>query len=136
MVLEIAEQYLTEFFTSLFKTILFFLEDTHQSFTVTILHYTVFIVGFIYFFFFSKPGDTFRIVFFIFIVTATLSYYCFNKCLAGVVEYNLSNKKNVVQLFMDKCFGEDCNGNMYSKGFLTFFSIVIGSILYYDYNIQ
>lgn len=129
------ENSITDFFTDLFKTILFFLEETQQSLCVSILHYIIFIIGFYYFFFYSKPGDISRILFLIFMILATLSYYCFNKCLAIVVENNLSNHKNAIQSFMDKCFGEDCEGNVYSKGFLLSSTILLSIIVAHDYNI-
>lgn len=129
------ENSITDFFTDLFKTILFFLEETQQSLCVSILHYIIFIIGFYYFFFYSKPGDISRILFLIFMILATLSYYCFNKCLAIVVENNLSKHKNAIQAFMDKCFGEDCEGNVYSKGFLLSSTILLSIIVAHDYNI-
>ena len=129
------EHTITDFFTDLFKTILFFLEETQQSLCVSILHYIIFIIGFYYFFFYSKPGDISRILFLIFMILATLSYYCFNKCLAIVVENNLSKHKNAIQTFMDKCFGEDCEGNVYSKGFLLSSTILLSIIVAHDYNI-
>jgi ABC-type multidrug transport system fused ATPase/permease subunit len=128
------ENNITDFFTDLFKTILFFLEETQQSVCVSILHYLIFIVGFYYFFFYSTPGDISRILFLIFMILATLSYYCFNKCLAIVVENNLSKHKNAIQAFMDKCFGEDCEGNVYSKGFLLSGTILLSIIIAHDYN--
>ena len=128
------ENNITDFFTDLFKTILFFLEETQPSVCVSILHYLIFIVGFYYFFFYSTPGDISRILFLIFMILATLSYYCFNKCLAIVVENNLSKHKNAIQAFMDKCFGEDCEGNVYSKGFLLSGTILLSIIIAHDYN--
>ena len=129
------EEQITDFFTVLCQWLFFFCKDTQQSFLVTVIHYAVFIGGFIYFFFFSAPRDIFRILFFVFIVIATLSYYCFNRCIVGVVEYKLSHEKNSIQSFMDRCFGENEYGNIYSKGALTFFTVMLSIILLHDYDV-
>ena len=66
--LEKIEEKITDFWTDLFKSLLFFLNQNQQALIVSFIHYAVFVVGFYYFFFQSKPGDIYRIIFFIFVV--------------------------------------------------------------------
>ncbi len=131
--LDTVENAITDFFVKIIKSFLFFLNGNQQSFFVSILHYVIFFIGFYYFFFISKPGDTFRIFFFIFVLFGALSYYIFNKCLFTSIEIKLSDKKNAIQNLMSFYFGQEIEGNKYSKRFLGFSAIVLGMILIYDY---
>jgi hypothetical protein len=133
--LEMIEEKITDFWTDLFKSLLFFLNQNQQALIVSFIHYAVFVVGFYYFFFQSKPGDIYRIVFFIFVVLGALSYFIFNKCFFTSIELNLSNnEKNPIQQIMDKYFGQEIEGNITSKIILSASSIVIGIVLLKDYG--
>jgi hypothetical protein len=111
------------------------LNQNQQALIVSFIHYAVFVVGFYYFFFQSKPGDIYRIVFFIFVVLGALSYFIFNKCFFTSIELNLSNnEKNPIQQIMDKYFGQEIEGNITSKIILSASSIVIGIVLLKDYG--
>lgn len=133
--LEKIEEKITDFWTDFFKSLLFFLNQNQQSIIVSFIHYAVFIVGFYYFFFQSKPGDIYRIVFFIFVVLGALSYFIFNKCFFTSIELNLSNnEKNPIQQLMDNYFGKEIEGNITSKVILSASSIVIGLTLLKDYG--
>lgn len=133
--LEKIEEKITDFWTDLFKSVLFFLNQNQQSIIVSFIHYAVFVVGFYYFFFQSKPGDLYRIVFFIFVVLGALSYFIFNKCFFTSIELNLSNnEKNPIQEIMDKYFGKEIEGNITSKIILSASSIIIGVVLLKDYG--
>jgi hypothetical protein len=133
--LEKIEEKITDFWTDFFKSLLFFLNQNQQSIIVSFIHYAVFIVGFYYFFFQSKPGDIYRIVFFIFVVLGALSYFTFNKCFFTSIELNLSNnEKNPIQQLMDNYFGKEIEGNITSKVILSASSIVIGLTLLKDYG--
>jgi len=133
--LEKIEEKITDFWTDFFKSLLFFLNQNQQSIIVSFIHYAVFIVGFYYFFFQSKPGDIYRIVFFIFVVLGALSYFIFNKCFFTSIELNLSNnEKNPIQQLMDNYFGKEIEGNITSKVILSASSIAIGLTLLKDYG--
>lgn len=133
--LEKIEEKITDFWTDLFKSLLFFLNQNQQALIVSFIHYAVFVVGFYYFFFQSKPGDIYRIIFFIFVVLGALSYFIFNKCFFTSIELNLSNnEKNPIQQIMDKYFGQEIEGNITSKIILSASSIVIGIVLLKDYG--
>ena len=133
--LEQIEEKITDFWTDLFKSLLFFLNQNQQALFVSFIHYAIFIVGFYYFFFQSKPKDLYRIVFFIFVVLGALSYFIFNKCFFTSIELNLSNnEKNPIQSIMDKYFGQEIEGNITSKIILSASSIVIGVVLLKDYG--
>jgi hypothetical protein len=133
-ILENIEKDITEFWTNIFKSILFFLDNKHKSLIISIIHYLIFIAGF-YYFFKSKSGDIFRLIFFIFILLAMLSYFIFNKCFFTTIELNLSNEKNIIQEIMNKYFGKQTEGNITSKIVLTIGTIITGFILLFDYNI-
>jgi len=130
----VIEEKITEFWTSFFKTILFFLNNNQQSLIVSTIHYITFIFGFYYFFFQSKPGDLYRIIFFIFIALGALSYFIFNKCFFTSIELKLSEEKNLIQNIMEEYFGEEIEGNIISKIVLLLFSVIVGVILLKDYG--
>jgi hypothetical protein len=128
------EKNITEFFVNFCKQGLFFLSDNHQSLVISLIHYALFIVGFYYFFFYSKPGDYFRIFFFIFTLLGAIGYFTFNKCILTSVERSLSKEKNQIQKIIDRFFGEEIEGNITSKFVLLVGSIVTGIVLLRDYN--
>lgn len=128
------ERKITDFWTTLVKTLLFFLSGNQQSLFVSIIHYIIFIIGFYYFFFKSSPGDIFRILFFLMIALSMLCYFIFNKCFFTSIELSLSNKKNPIQSFMDTYFGKEIEGNITSKIILSIGTIVTGIVLLKDYH--
>jgi hypothetical protein len=128
------EKKITDVSTSIFSNLLFFLNNSQKSFFVSFLHYSIFIVGFYYFFFKSKPGDLYRIVFFIFVFLGAISYFIFNKCFFTSIELSLCPDKNGIQKFMDNYFGKEIEGNVTSKIVLGIGSIVLGVILLKDYG--
>jgi hypothetical protein len=129
------EEKITDFWTDLFRSVLFFLNQHQQSIIVSFIHYAVFVIGFYYFFFQSKPRDLYRIVFFIFVALGALSYFIFNKCFFTSIELNLSNnEKNPIQEMMDGYFGKEIEGNTTSKVILSASSIIIGITLLKDYG--
>ena len=132
--LDKVEKDITEFWTDFIRSTLFFLDSSTQALIISAFHYIIFIAGFYYFFFYSKPKDTFRLIFFIFVVIASISYYTFNKCFLTLIELNLSNEKNIIQNTIDKYFGKQTEGNITSKVVLTGGSIILGIILLRDYN--
>ncbi len=129
------EQKITEFWTNIFRQLLFFLNDNHKSTCVSFIHYIIFIAGFVYFFFISKPKDIFRIIFFIFLVLSALSYFTFNKCFFTSIELSLSPERNFIQRFICKYFGREIEGNITSKIVLSVSSLIIGVILLNNYEI-
>jgi flagellar biosynthesis protein FlhB len=133
--LDIIEKKITDFWTDFFRRILFFLKDDHQSLFVSFLHYIVFILGLIYFFFYSHAGDLYRILFFCFALLGALSYFIFNRCIFTSIEINLSDKKNNIQKVIDKYFGKEIEGNITSKFVLSLFSIITGISLLKDYGL-
>ena len=134
-ILDKIETNVTGFWTELFKSVLFFLNQHQQSIIVSFIHYTVFIVGFYFFFFQSKPKDIFRIIFFLFVALGALSYFIFNKCFFTSIELNLSNnEKNPIQTLMDNYFGCEIEGNMTSKIVLSASTIITGLTLLKDYG--
>lgn len=132
--LESIEKDITDFWTNIFKSLLFFLEPRYQSLFVSFLHYAIFIAGFYYFFIISRPGDLFRILFFIFVLLGALSYFIFNKCFFTSIELNLFKDKNLIQSLMDKYFGKEIEGNITSKIILSLGTIIMGVILLKDYG--
>jgi hypothetical protein len=134
-ILDIIESGVTDFWTELFKSVLFFLNQHQQSIIVSFIHYTVFIIGFYFFFFQSNPKDIFRIIFFLFVALGALSYFIFNKCFFTSIELNLSNnEKNPIQAIMDNYFGCEIEGNMTSKIVLSASTVVTGLTLLKDYG--
>ena len=85
--------------------------------------------SFYYFFFQSKPGDIYRIIFFIFVALGALSYFIFNKCFFTSIELKLSEEKNLIQIIVEEYFGEEIEGNIISKIVLSLLSIIAGIIL-------
>ena len=128
------EEKITEFWTSIFQSLLFFLNNNHQSLFVSVIHYIVFIFGFYYFLFHSKPKDIYRVIFFIFVVLGALSYFIFNKCFFTSIELKLCQDKNIIQKCMDNYFGEATEGNITSKIILSALAIITGLILLKDYG--
>lgn len=134
-ILDTIELGVTDFWTELFRSVLFFLNQHQQSIFVSFIHYTVFIIGFYFFFFQSNPKDIFRIIFFIFVALGALSYFIFNKCFFTSIELNLSNnEKNPIQTIMDNYFGQEIKGNMTSKVVLSASTIITGLTLLKDYG--
>lgn len=133
--LDTIEEKITEFWTNLIKSVLFFLNGNQKSLFISTIHYFIFILGFYFFFFKSGPGDIFRILFFIIILTSAISYFIFNKCFFTSIELRLSNEKNSIQAFMDKYFGKEIEGNITSKIILSIGTIITGTILLKDYGI-
>ena len=128
------ERKITDFWTTLVKTLLFFLNGNQQSLFVSAIHYIIFIVGFYYFFFKSAPGDIFRILFFLMIIISALCYFIFNKCFFTSIELSLSKEKNLIQSFMDIYFGKEIEGNITSKIILSISAVITGIILLKDYG--
>ena len=114
-----------------FKTIFFFLQDSHQSFLVSFFHYAVFIVGF-YFFIYANPKGLYRKVFFLFVVFSMICYYLFDRCILTQVETIISKEKNSIQQTMEFFFGGEMEGNLSSKMVLTAMAIILGMILLHD----
>ncbi len=134
-VLDKIEENITGIWAGIFRSTLFFLNQHQQAVCISIFHYMVFIVGFYFFFFQSKPHDLFRIIFFLFVSLGALCYFTFNRCVFTSIELNLSNnEKNPIQLFMDKYFGQDVEGNLTSKVVLTASSVITGLTLLKDYG--
>lgn len=134
MELKDVEEKITDFWTTVVKTLLFFLTGNQQSLFVSVIHYVIFIVGFYYFFFKSGPGDIFRILFFLMVVISALCYFIFNKCFFTSIELSLSSEKNPIQSFMDTYFGKEVEGNITSKIVLSIGTIITGIILLKDYG--
>lgn len=135
MSLDKIEEKITDFWTNIFQSLLFFLNKNQQSIFVSFIHYIIFIVGFYYFFFKSQAGDIYRIVFFIFVVLGALSYFIFNRCFFTSIELNLCNEKNSIQKLMDKYFGKEIEGNITSKIVLSVGVLITGFVLLKDYGI-
>lgn len=131
--LNLLEKELTDIFTLLIKNTLFFLNSSQQSLFMSFFHYAIFIIG-IYIFLISPPKSIFRILIFILIFIATLMYFIFNRCLITSIEINLSNKKNGIQKFIEKYFGEQIEGNISSRVVLSSLSFILGYILLQDYG--
>ena len=128
------ETLVTDFLTNITQCLLFFLNPNHQSLIVSIAHYVIFIAGFYYFFFHTRPGDKFRLFFFGLVLLAAISYFSTNRCILTSVERNLSKEKNYIQSTMDHYFGKEIEGNISSKVILTSGTILLGGILLIDYG--
>ncbi len=128
------EKKITDVSTSIFSNLLFFLNNNQKSIFVSFLHYSIFIVGFYYFFFKSKPRDLYRIVFFIFVFLGAISYFIFNKCFFTSIELSLCPDKNGIQKLMDNYFGKEIEGNVISQSVLGIGSLILGLILLKDYG--
>lgn len=132
--LDIVEKRITEFWTKFFQISLFFLADNNKSLFVSFIHYIIFILGFIWFFFYSVPGDLYRLIFFLTVLTGAASYFVFNKCFFTSIEQSLCGRKNTIQNFIDKYFGKETEGNITSKIVLSLSSIIVGLVLMMDYG--
>ena len=110
--------------------ILFFLKPSHQACLFSAFHYIIFAIGF-YVFFFVKY-QPYRMIVYICITFAAISYEIFNKCLFTSIEYCLSPIQNPIQEMMSTYFGEAIEGNESSKTFLSITSLALGSIIIMD----
>ena len=115
----------------LFRTIFFFLGDLQQSFMVSFLHYTVFIVGF-YYFIYANPKSRYRILFFAFVLFSMICYFVFNRCILTQIELSICPEKNKIQQTMEHFFGKQTEGNLSSKMVLTAMTVVTGMIILHD----
>jgi thiol:disulfide interchange protein len=129
------EQMLITIGLLLFRTIFFFLEDSYQSFMVSIVHYAIFIIGFYYFMYHSNPRSTYRIVFFLFVLGSTICYYLFNKCILTQIEMSLSKDQNAIQKTMEYYFGNKIEGNESSKIVLSSLTLLTGLLLGKEYGL-
>ena len=128
------EKIITGYLTKFCDSILFFLSNNNKSLVISIFHYVIFIIGSIYFLFYSQPGDYFRIIFFLFFLFSAISYFTINRCILTSIELSLSKEKNIIQRSINRYFGEEIEGNITSKIILTIGSIVTGYVLLNDYG--
>jgi hypothetical protein len=128
--LQIIEKNISETVASGVQWMLFFLKPTHQACLFSVFHYVIFIIGF-YVFFFVKY-QPYRILVYICITFAAISYEIFNKCLFTSIEYCLSPMQNPIQEMMSTYFGEAIEGNESSKTFLSIASLALGSMIIMD----
>jgi len=135
MSLDTLERNITETFTDIVRTSLFFLEPSAQSFCVSIFHYALFIIGFYILFFYSKPKSTVRWVFFGIILFGFIYYFIFNRCILTSIELSLCRDKNIIQNFIAYYFGNSTEGNKSSKIALTISVLLIGLVLLRDYKV-
>jgi len=124
------EKNITETVASGIQWLLFFMKPSQQVCLFSVFHYVIFAIGF-YVFFFVKY-QPYRILVYICITFAAISYEIFNKCLFTSIEYCLSPMQNPIQEMMSAYFGEAIEGNESSKTFLTTASIGLGSIIIMD----
>ena len=127
---QIIEKNISETVASGVQWMLFFLKPTHQACLFSVFHYVIFAIGF-YVFFFVKY-QPYRILVYVCITFAAISYEIFNKCLFTSIEYCLSPIQNPVQEMMSTYFGEAIEGNESSKTFLSIASLSLGSIIIMD----
>jgi hypothetical protein len=135
MSLETIERRITETFTDIVRSSLFFLEPSTQSFCVSIFHYALFIIGFYVLFFHSKPKSKIRWIFFGAILFGFLYYFTFNRCILTSVELSLCSDKNIIQNFIAKYFGHGLEGNTSSKIALTVSLLIISLVILRDYKV-
>jgi len=128
--LQIIEKNISETVASGVQWMLFFLKPTHQACLFSVFHYVIFAIGF-YVFFFVRY-QPYRILVYICITFAAISYEIFNKCLFTSIEYCLSPMQNPIQEMMSTYFGEAIEGNESSKTFLSIASLALGSIIIMD----
>lgn len=124
------EKNISETVASGVQWILFFLKPSQQASLFSVFHYVIFIIGF-YVFFFVRY-QPYRIIVYICITFAAISYEIFNKCLFTSIEYCLSPMQNPIQEMMSTYFGEAIEGNESSKTFLSIASLALGSIIIMD----
>jgi hypothetical protein len=129
-IIDTIEKNISETVASGIQWILFFLKPTHQACLFSVFHYVIFLIGF-YVFFFVKY-QPYRIIVYICITFAAISYEIFNKCLFTSIEYCLSPIQNPIQEMMSTYFGEAIEGNESSKTFLSIASLALGSIIIMD----
>jgi hypothetical protein len=129
-IIQTIEKNISETVASGVQWMLFFLKPTHQACLFSVFHYVIFIIGF-YVFFFVKY-QPYRILVYICITFAAISYEIFNKCLFTSIEYCLSPIQNPIQEMMSTYFGEAIEGNESSKTFLSIASLALGSIIIVD----
>ena len=129
-IIDTIEKNISETVASGVQWMLFFLKPTHQACLFSVFHYVIFIIGF-YVFFFVKY-QPYRIIVYICITFAAISYEIFNKCLFTSIEYCLSPMQNPIQEMMSTYFGEAIEGNESSKTFLSIASLALGSIIIMD----
>jgi hypothetical protein len=135
MSLEAIERGITETFTEVVRSTLFFLDPSSQSLCISIFHYAVFIIGFYVLFFYSKPKSLARWVFFWAILFGFLYYFIFNRCILTSIELSLCRNKNVIQNFIAQYFGHGLKGNKSSKIALTISLMIISLVLLRDYKV-
>jgi hypothetical protein len=135
MSLDILERGITETFTDIVKSALFFLRPSSQSLLITIFHYALFIIGFYVFFFYSKPKSIFRWIFFVAILFGFFYYFIFNRCLLTSIELSLCKNKNIIQNFIASYFGHGTQGNKSSKISLTISLFTVSLVLLRDYKV-
>jgi len=128
---QIIEKNISETVATAIQWILFFLKPSQQACLFSVFHYVIFAIGF-YVFFFVKY-QPYRILVYICITFAAISYEIFNKCLFTSIEYCLSPMQNPIQEMMSAYFGEAIEGNESSKTFLTTASFSLGSIIIMDF---
>jgi hypothetical protein len=128
---QIIEKNISETVATAIQWILFFLKPSQQACLFSVFHYVIFAIGF-YVFFFVKY-QPYRILVYICITFAAISYEIFNKCLFTSIEYCLSPMQNPIQEMMSAYFGEAIEGNESSKTFLTTASLSLGSIIIMDF---
>lgn len=129
-IIDTIEKNISETVASGIQWMLFFLKPSHQACLFSAFHYIIFAIGF-YVFFFVKY-QPYRILVYIFITFAAISYEIFNKCLFTSIEYCLSPMQNPIQEMMSTYFGEAIEGNESSKTFLSIASLALGSIIIMD----
>jgi len=129
--IDTVEKNITETTASIIKYLLFFLKPSHQACLFSVFHYVIFAIGF-YVFFFVKY-QPYRIIVYICITFAAISYEIFNKCLFTSIELCLSPMQNPIQEIMCTYFGEAIEGNESSKTFLTTTSLALGLIIIMDF---
>ncbi len=135
MNLDVFERNITETFTEVVRTSLFFLEPSIQSLCVSIFHYALFVIGFYALFFYSKPKSKIRWIFFVAILFGFLYYFTFNRCILTTIELNLCRDKNIIQNFIARYFGHGIEGNTSSKIALTVSLLIISLVLLRDYKV-
>ena len=128
---QIIEKNISETVATAIQWILFFLKPSQQACLFSVFHYVIFAIG-LYVFFFVKY-QPYRILVYICITFAAISYEIFNKCLFTSIEYCLSPMQNPIQEMMSAYFGEAIEGNESSKTFLTMASLSLGSIIIMDF---
>lgn len=126
-IIDTIEKNISETVASGIQWILFFLKPTHQACLFSVFHYVIFLIGF-YVFFFVRY-QPYRILVYICITFAAISYEIFNKCLFTSIEYCLSPIQNPIQEMMSTYFGEAIEGNESSKTFLSIASLALGSMI-------